>query len=390
MDHPIRSQQPVECQSIFESVYHRLHKLLVTQAQRAKYSTSSGAVFINPSVDTHYHGIWPDDSLYPLLLVPDLMIEDELDSMLAFLTDSVVDLPYLPDRVEPDGTPILSPGMYDSPHTDRMPLHLPAAWVRLLQHCESRGVSIRRKGDWWRLVRRSYDRVPFSCGLVYVDPQRPCVGYGFHDGVAITGCELMCSLIHYRGLERAAKLFAEVGDRDVLKYWTEMSGRIHKNLPRLFDPAIGGLVAGSRDCRQFSVWANGLAYELMDESRRTAIVEFLLAHRQHIFVRGCTRQIAEPAGWQRMLTPSTLGEYMNGGAWPTGTGYVLPAIAAADPRLATEILLDLVETVESFGSPEWLDGRGAARGARHFNASIALPMLGLKSILSGTPLIDFF
>ncbi len=375
---------------VFASAFATLKDLLVDQVQRSKYRTSGGAAFLNPSVDVHYHGVWPDDFLYPLLSAPELMSDAELAELLQFLTGSIVDLDRLPDRVEPDGMPILSPGTYDSPHTDRMPLHLPSAWVRLLCYCESRGISIPRKTDWWRIVRRSYEMVPFACGLVYVDPQRPCVGYGFYDGVAITGWELMCSLIHCRGLAAASRLFAGVGEARVLERWTTMAQRIRESLHRLFDPGVGGFVAGSRDCRQFSVWGNGLAYWLADEPQRAAIVEFYRANRQRIFVGGCARQIAEESGWQRMLTSSTLGEYMNGGAWPTGTGYVLPAIADRDPALACQVAGQLVETVTEHQAPEWLDSSGAPRGAKQFNASIALPMLGLKSILTRTSLIDFF
>jgi hypothetical protein len=341
-------------------------------------------------VDKHYLGVWPDDVLYPLITVPGLMTNEELSRLLEFLTDSVIGLDRLPDRVEPDGLPILAPGTYAAPHTSRMPLHVPAAWVRLLDYCELRGVAIPRKREWGRAAQRGYDLVPFSCGLVYIDPQFPCVGFGFHDGIAITGFELMCSLMHYRGLRRACRLFGDVAEPEVIERWSTMSHRIRANLPRLFDPAIGGFVAGSRDCRQFSVWGNGLAYGLADDGQQQAMMDFYRKNRDRVFLHGCARQIAEASGWQRLLTKNTLGEYMNGGAWATGTGYVLPAIARRDPAFAAELVTQFVEIVTSTRAAEWLDSTGAARGAKQFNASLALPLIGLKSILSGVPLIDFF
>jgi hypothetical protein len=286
--------------------------------------------------------------------------------------------------------PILSPGMYDSPHTNRMPLHLPAAWVRLLDYCHLRGVEIPRKQEWSRVILRSYDQVSFACGLVYIDPQFPCVGYAYYDGVAITGWDLMTSLIHYRGFQRAAGLLKEVVEPEMIIRFQTQAQQIAANLHRLYDAKIGGFVSGSRDCHQFSVWGNGLAYWLADENTRQSIVDSYRKNRDRIFVRGCTRQIIEETGWQRILTSSTLGEYMNGGAWPTGTGYVLPAIADRDPEFAADIVTELVETVTTHRAPEWVNAKGSPFGAKQFNASIAVPLMGLKSILEGIPMINFF
>lgn len=44
--------------------------------------------------------------------------------------------------------------------------------------------------------------MPVSCSLAYVDPQIPCVGFGSFDTVAITGFELMSSLVLHRGRDR--------------------------------------------------------------------------------------------------------------------------------------------------------------------------------------------
>lgn len=338
---------------------------------------------------SHYAGIWPDDFLYPLIVDPAYLDGPTRQAVLDYLTASCADLDRVPDRVERGGLAVMQPGSLRSPHAQRMPLHLPAAWVRLLDYFETWGARIPRKEDWARLIERSFDQVPFSCGLAYVDPQSPGVGFGFHDPCAITGCELMSSLVLRRGLQRAASLFRDQAPPGVRQRWLRLADGIAANLRRLFDAQQGAYLAGSVDCRQVNVWGNGLAYWLSGPTERRSIAAWYAGNRSRIFLRGCTRQIAEAEGWQRQFTPLPAGTYTNGGYWPTGTGFVLPAIADQDAELAAELAGDLAAGIEAAGFCEWIAADGTPNGARQFVAALALPALALKSILEQRPLLEY-
>jgi hypothetical protein len=345
------------------------------------------ATLLMPQSGGGYSGVWPDDSLYPLMALPSLANKQEMQKTIEFLSDSVLELPYVPDRIEPDGLPIMSPGQsYERPLTYRMPLHLPGAWVRLLDYYQHFGVEIPQKKAWAKLIERSVKCVPFANGLAYADPQNPPIGYGYHDQIKITGWELMSSLVLMRGLERAVVLFEGSIGSEVREHWAQLAKGIHANLYRLYDAKIGGYVGGSRVGHQFSVWGNGFAYSLATSEQKASIVRFLRDHQSRIFLLGCTRQISE-AGWEGNGPGDS---YQNGGFWATGTGYVLPALAEQDPAFAVQLAEELVQNLPKINFCEWIGTNRKPAGAQRFLGSVSVPLLGLKSILEKRPFLSYF
>ena len=378
-----------EEKQILTEAYDKLRGYLLKCAEKASVELKGGIRTIASS-EGHYYGLWPDDFLFPHIVCPELADKDKLQRIIEFLTESVVDLERVPDRVEPDGLPIMFPGWYDGPIGERMPAHLPAAWTRLLSYFEEWGVNIPEKERWAKVIKRSFEQISFSCGLVYIDPQRPYVGFGYQDNIAITGFTLMSSLAIYRGLQRAIDLFKGYLEEDLLGYWKDLARGIRENLWRLYDPEIGGFVAGSKDCHQFDVWGNGLAYGLAGEDIKRSIQGFYLRNWDKIIKFGFTRQIAEEEGWQRLLVKAELGKYMNGGYWATGTGYIFPVIYEADKQLAYKLLEELLENLPRFHFAEWVDGEGNESPAKCFLMAITIPLLSLKSLLEGNSLIAYF
>ncbi len=372
---------------VFRSALATLEKYLLDLIARSRLDYGRG---LKIWVSGSYPALWPDDFLYPLMVHPSLMTPADMTRLAALLAESLVDMPALPDRVQADGLPVMQPGGLRGPHARQMPLHLPAAWVRLLDYFQATGATIERRSDWARAICRAMDLVPFSCGLAYVDPQRPAVGFGFHDMAAITGFELMSSLVLHRGLQRAVKFFDGVAEPAVLRRWTRLADGIKGSLHRLFDPGQGAFLAGSVDCRQVNVWANGLAYWLVDDRTQKKIADWYFQHREQIFKFGYTRQIAEPNGWQRLLVDCAVGSYMNGGFWSTGTGYVLPVLARHYPQLAADLTRQLVENLPQHNFAESMGADGKHGTSPGFITGIAMPMLGLKSILENRPLIEYF
>lgn len=382
-----------KCQSASKLLAGYLTEL-VAESKRS----ADGLTFLMACATNAYSDIYPEDSLNPLIALPSLVNKEELTGELAFVTDSAVGLQRVPDRIALDGLPILYPGHmphnpFDPgwnlpPMTDKMPLHLPGAWVRLLSHYQEFGIEIPYKERWARLIARSIDNcVPFANGLVYADPQNPPIGFGYQDSIKMSGLQLLSSLVIYRGLQRATVLFDGTIEPFYIKHWGDLADGIRANLYRLYDPKIGGYVGGSWLGHQFDVWGNGLAYPLADDSQKLSIARFYREHRDKIFLRGCTRQIAEPGGWQGGSNP---GYYQNGGFWGTGTGYVLPVLADQDPALAMELIDDLTANLSKMNFAEWLDPAGKPSGAQRFLGSVALPLMGLNCILQNKPLIEYF
>lgn len=374
----------------FLALLEILRKQLVESFEKSKVTFDGNLLLHSPCISETYRGIWPDDFLYPLLVQPGFYDQEKLNQIAIFLTNSIVDLECVPDRVEADGMPVMQPGALSRPHAHEMPVHLPAAWVRLIDNLEKMGANIPRKDDWAGVFKRSIDNISFSCGLAYIDPQSPRVGFGFHDPEAITGFELMSSLVLHFGLQRAARLFkGHIEDSEIVR-WTRLSEGIFNNLHRLFDKDQGAFFAGSQDCRQINVWANGLAYWMVKPDIQKTIGEWYYKNRRAIFLKGFTRQIAEPEGWQRHFFPSTVGSYTNGGFWSVGTGWVLPAIAHQNPGFALEIAQELVDNLVNYEFREYISADGSGGGAVGFLAAIAVPMMGLTSIIENRPFSGFF
>ena len=345
-----------------------------------------GRELLRPCASTHYNGLWHDDFTWPHIGLPELQKTPVMRDSIAWLTDAMVDLPVVADRIEFDGTAVLSPGGWDGrPMSEEMTLHLPAAWTRLLSHAAEAGVEIPRRRDWARLIERSFARVHFSFGLVWNDPQRRTVAFGFYDSIRQTGLVLMTSLVIKRGLERAAALFENDLPAETIADWKNKAGRIGENLHRLFDEAAGGFVGATKVGRGFDVWGNGLAWPLATAAQRDVIAASYAKHRDAIFALGCTRQTPYPEGW-----PGTQAKgYQNQGFWATGTGFVLPALAEADPDFALRLVQDLVENVDKFKRHEFIDATGKPGGPADFLGSLSMPLMGLRAILSGRPLLDF-
>jgi hypothetical protein len=379
-----------ENQIQFKILYDKLMSQMLDSCEKSKVIFGENLLIHSPDITRYYHGLWPDDFLYPMLVTSRLYNKTTLTAIASFLTDSIVDLEVFPDRIESDGMPVMQPGILSQPHAHKMPLHLPAAWVRLIDNLECMGAEISRKKDWAAIFKRSIDNISFSCGLAYIDPQRPHVGFGFHDPEAITGFELMSSLILYFGFKRATRFFQGFISEEEIKKWERLQKGITRNLWRLFDEEKGAYLAGSKDCRQINVWANGLAYWITTPDIQKSIVKFYKDNRQAIFYKGFTRQIAEPKGWQRHLIPHEVGMYTNGGFWSVGTGWVLSAIADQDPGFAIGIAKELVDTLFETGYSEYISSTGSGAGAPGFLAALAVPMMGLKAIIEGKPFSNYF
>lgn len=339
-----------------------------------------------------YDALWPDDFTFPIAGLPESLTQKDYQNIYDFLTESVLDLPCVPDRVQFDGCPVMQPGAatIGSAHGDRIPAHLPSAWVRLLCYFRDYGVKLHHKDGWFKLIKRSYEQVSFACGLVYIDVQRPHVAFAYNDSAAITGMEFMCSVVNMRGFERGLELFADVIDPETKAEWTRKIEGIQNNLWRLYDADKGGYIAGSQTCKQLHIWGNGLLYGRLKKEEKKQVGKTLVSLYDKIIYRGCTRQMAETDGWERMLVELPVDFYMNGGWWATGTGYIIQAVYETDSEIGKKLLTELIEELPKFEYAEWVNKRGESSLAKYFHMAIAIPLTAVKAMLEGSSLIEKF
>lgn len=370
----------------FEDLYKEFSKHMQHLVNISKAEVD-GFKLIRPCSSKWYNGLWHDDFTWPMIGFPELQKGPELQDAVKFVTRASINLHVVPDRIEYDGTPIMSPGGgNDRPMSEEMPLHLPSAWVRLLSHAEAAGCEIPRKDEWAQLIKRSYDQVPLAFDLVYNNPQKNIVGFGFMDSIRLTGLVLMTSLVTIRGLERSAELFKENLDLSITDGWRIQATKMRSAITRLFDEQVGGFVGGSRHGKAFSVWGNGLGWSLASKDQQKVIAKTLTDQWNHIFLQGCTRQTPGPTGWPETKRATT---YQNGGYWGTGTGFVLPAIADFDPNLALKLTKELLENLKTFQYAEYIEQDGKPGGPKDFLGTVAMPMMGLRSIIEQKPLLSY-
>jgi len=373
---------------ILEECYSTLKGYLKTCIEKTKIQTEKVLAF-KPS-DGLYDSIWPDDFAFPTMVSPESLSKEDYQRIADFISVSCQGLVVVPDRVRFDGMPIMSPGPFGEPISYRMPAHLPSAWVRLLIHLEKQGVTLKNRDFWAKLIERSFENVDFKDGLVYINPEKPYVGFAYHDCIAISGYDFFSSIVTMKGLRRAATFFQNDLPLATREKWLSMSSKIKSNLTRLLDPKKKAFLAGSDSCRQVNIWANGLYYGDANCEEKQGIRDYLIKHMNQIIHQGCTRQIAESSGWEKQLLEMPINSYMNGGYWPTGTGYIFQAIYETDHELGKQLLRDLITALPKYEYPEWISPNGIVSNERYFHMAIAIPMLAIRSVIDGGSLFDYF
>lgn len=356
-------------------------------ANKEKLPYGKDGVLFSLSAGQYHHALWPEDHLCAMEGKPDILSRRDYASILGHLTESVVDLRFLPDAVEDDGTPATSLAGNQGLCGYRMPPPLPSAYIRLLAFFERQGLEIPEKDRWGAIIARCVDAIEFSCGLVFINRNWPYVTFPLKDIVANTGLELMSSVILYRGLLVGAELFADTLDQDVLYEWRRKARRIKENLWRLYDPEKKIFLAGSRDCRQGDIFGSGLAYGLATKEQRQGMVEHFLAHQDILFWNGMTRHMVEKDGWQRLLCGYPADHYMNGGYWPVGTGYLFTGLYEQAPDFALDLLEALLASMPMHEYAESVN-RDGTTNAKYFMTALGVLSLTTKASLEGRQLID--
>jgi hypothetical protein len=280
----------------------------------------------------------------------------------------------VPDHINFDGGAVFYPGTYSSgddqgsgrygilPPVDNQYEFVHTAWC--LHRATGRTDFLDESINGLTLFRRltaafETPGVDAKTGMVATDAERRAVGFGFCDGICLTGKLLFPSLLRYRAAGELADLCSATARRDQAPAYRQIQERIATNLaPTFCEPARvkGWLLAATGIGRQPDVW--GTLYAIHLGVLRGPAVERALetiteaVRRQTIAFEGAVRHVPTNFDWSgtsawEQTAGETLNTYQNGAYWHTPTGWLIAALRRHDPALAIQVFGDYIRHLRS-------------------------------------------
>lgn len=310
----------------------------------------------------------------------------------------------IPDHIRFDGRPVFYPGTY-SPGDDQggepygvlPPIDDQYEFVHLAHQC---GV-----GPWMREAVRGvslFDRLKLAIevpsldpktGVVTTDVERRAVGFGFCDGVYLTGELLFASLLRWRALSEMSEL---AGSLEEPEYAAECRRRAHVLRSHLVPTFFrrGWLFAATGVGAQPDVWGTAFALHLGlltgDERRQCLNTLVNAVRRGTITYKGAVRHVptdfdASPVTMWEKTAGIAKNRYQNGAYWHVPTGWLVSALWQIDRPMAKLLAGEMVEHFrdeEGKGAPwECLHPDGNYRQNAVYLASITLPLEVLSGLM---------
>jgi len=309
-----------------------------------------GTVLYRPDTSGHYPALWTRDFCYTVEAGGHLIPPEHIARAIDTLLDRQREDGAVPDRVEPDGTPVYLAGPKDHPLGPACPTDNPQFLVKLVYEY------VRSTGDV-RLFR-ALESVPQTAGgAVYIDPGAPHSGYGFTDTIAKTGGEFFSTLLLWEAWHLTGKLCRRLEDHDAAHDAYENAEKTKRSFGHFWDDDCGMFVAATRDCRQTDIWGSAYAVRIgaVGSSRRRRIARFLADRYGDTVLRGYVRHLVAGQYWDRLLTPVPHDTYQNGGYWAVPAGWVARCLLSSpEPGLAERLIRDLLAEFRVGGICEWI------------------------------------
>lgn len=224
-----------------------------------------------------------------------------------------------------------------------------------------------------------------STGMFMTDFPRRAVGFGFCDGVHLTGQLLFPSLLRWRALGEMIDLAKALKDTSDVAHWKTERAKIKANIPKVFADKDGWLIAATKVGRQPDVWgmAFGCHLGVLDHtySRRlaNAYMEGTIALEGGVRQVPTNRNFSVDSAWEKTVG-QRINTYQNGAYWHTPTGWLASAIAKVDRNLARNLIADMVahfrrEDFRKGGGGPWecFHPDGKHRQNPVYMASVTLP-----------------
>ncbi len=337
-----------------------LRHATIKQLNGCQVRAKGGIWVYTPDGRGHYRALWTRDFAYMMLYAGELIPAADALACIEYLLAGQRADGCIPDRVDPAGRPIYSPGPPNGPLADHALDNGPFMAILVSAYVEKTGDldSFRR---WQPALRRALDFVRRADnGLVYNPPDDPQCPYGFTDTVAKTGHLLFSSLLYYDACRRLARLCraASCGDPDE---YERRAALIRRNVRILWDKQAGMFWAADQHCKQIDIWGSALAVTVGCARRAQAdrIASYLVRHYKGIIQHGHVRHLPPDEYWHRFLTPKPVrpGTYHNGAYWAVPVAWVAPVVARRDPALAARMVREAIAYFRRYGIYECINGR---------------------------------
>jgi len=317
-----------------------------------------GTVLYTPDAQKHYNALWTRDFCYMVegagRLIPVEDIAGGIDYLLAGQREDGA----IPDRVEPDGTPVYCAGPKGSPLGSRPPTDNPQFLVKLVSEYLALTSDLDFVESRLDALWRGLASVPTSGeGAAYVDPASPHSGYGFTDTVAKTGAEYFSTLLLWEAWHLMGQMARKLEDHDLAHDAYEQAERVRRTLAQFWDDELGMMRAAMYDCRQLDLWGSAYAVRLgaVGSGQRRRIARFFADLYDSCVLRGYVRHLVAGQYWERLLIPVPHDTYQNGGYWAVPSGWVARCLLSSDsPELASKLVTDLIAEFRREGACEWI------------------------------------
>lgn len=352
------------------------------QIKGCQVPASDGTILFTPDGMGNYKALWTRDFCYMVENAFELMKPQLVKAAIVYLLNGQRKDGCIPDRVEPGGRAVYSPGPVDKPMSDYATDN--AQFIAKLVY-----EYVRRTGDreFLKAVESKVlqglhflSRTPD--GLIWNDPNNPQCPYGFTDCIAKTGKLFFSSLLYWEACKDMAEICGYYGAPDAAQYQEE-GETIKRAMDLLWDNAAGMYLAATIDCRQIDIWGSAYAVYLgfPTDERKDKISNYFLRHYEEIIQNGQVRHLPDNEHWKRMFVNVPEGEYQNGAFWATASGWVLYTIARVDIEKAKKMASDLIAYYQKFGIFECTNKDYLK--LNNYVASATNPYGALKKIMRG-------
>ena len=319
-----------------------------------------GTRLYTPDGRGNYRALWTRDFAYMLHGAIDLMPLEDVRACIECLIAGAREDGWIPDRVEPDGTPRYTAGdefFPALPNLDTGP-YLALAADEYLSRLEPKA-ALRQFAAWENALCRGLACLPVAeNGLIENGTEPPHSPYGFTDCVAKTGLLAMESLLLWAALRVVARWKQAAGEdaSAALAACRRIEAAFAETLT---DPETGLLFSATGACRQRDLWASCYAVYLgfpLERGQDRRISRWLAAHDSEVVEAGQLRHLPAGEYWENLFVPVNPGEYQNGAFWATPIEWLCAALAVCDPPLAKRTLDDLLDYFDDHGVFECVNG----------------------------------
>jgi glycogen debranching enzyme len=335
-----------------------------------------GTPLYTPDAQGHYGALWTRDFCYMVEGAPRLVPAEEVRAGIGYLLHGQREDGAIPDRVEPDGTPVYCAGPRDAPLGSRPPTDNPQFLVKLVSEYFALTTDFAFVEAHIPALWRALESLPRSAdGAVYIDAAAPHSGYGFTDTVAKTGAEWFSTLLLWEAWQLMGRMARRLEDHELAHDAYEQADRVHRAFPQFWDAEFGMMVAAMYECRQFDLWGSAYAVRIgaAGSRQRHAIARFIADLYEGCVLRGHVRHLVAGQYWERMLIPVSHDTYQNGGYWAVPSGWVARCLLSAGHEdLAHRLIRDLLAEFRRAGVCEWISKDENARPGYVASAALLL------------------